>query len=1093
MVLALPACESRKADSIPAATAATDRPIFHLLDPAQTGVDFVNEVRETPEFNVITYRNFYNGGGVAAGDINNDGRPDIFFTSNQHQNKLYLNLGDLKFKDITVEAGVGGDKAWSTGVSMADINGDGWLDIYVCNSGDIHGDNKENELFINNGPAGIKNGVPSFTEKAKTYHLNNQGYSTHASFFDYDRDGDLDCYILNNSFKNPDRIELYSSMRLQPDLLGGDKLMRNDIETTGSFTDVTTAAGIYSSAIGFGLGIATGDLNEDGWPDLYISNDFFEKDYLYINNQHGGFTEELNDRLDYCSTSSMGGDIADLNGDGHPEIVSTDMLPGDNDRIKRMVVFEPFHLEDYRYRANYYYQFIQNCLHLNDGRGHFREIANFAGVAATDWSWGAMIFDFQNDGYNDIFISNGIYKDLMEGDFREFVYDQNNKQAGMGQKNLGISSQLPSTGLRNYAFVQHGDLQFKNEAVTLGLDQKTFSNGAVYADLDSDGDLDLVINNVNQASMVYENLTQQPGHAYLTVKLAGDKYNAFGIGAKVSLKTGGHTWVKENFTNRGFQSSIEPSLFFGLGSSSIIDTLSVYWPNGRTEVQYQVPANQAITLRTGDAKLVSSPVQSQEKLIFKELNAAEILPGAVHHENHYNDFNQEPLLLSMLSTQGPRILKGDINLDGLEDILLLGAKDDPDKLFRQQANGRFVQTNQTVLEKDKSFESTCGAFFDFEGDGDLDLLIGAGSNEVGLDKLAFIVRLYLNDGKGTYTVDANNIPPVLGNFATIRVTPYPDGTQDVFFGARVVPGNYGLRPQSYLVHLAKGSWSDHTPASISTLGMITDASWTDVYKDGWPELIVTGEWMPITVFRNQAGTLMDPVTVKGTIGWWQRIVADDLDGDGDQDFVVGNWGLNSKLQPSTLHPLTMQVGDFDANGKSEFIINWKAPDDSTLYPFCSKSEIMAQVPSLKKTGLKYEDFAGMTFADLFPNMDKTRMTTFTAENFNTGILWNDTDGLHFSPLPLEAQWAPVMAIAIQDFDQDGVKDILLAGNYFALKPQMGRQAAGRGLLLQGIGHQGFRPSTHAGLSLKTEVRDMVIINHRVFVANNNSACRILEY
>ncbi len=1075
----------------------SEKPVFELLSSNETGVDFINDVKETKDFNIFTYRNFYNGGGVAVGDINNDGLPDIFFTSNQNKNKLYLNKGNrngelLHFEDITEKAGVSGTKAWSTGVTMADVNGDGWLDIYVCNSGDVKGDNKENELFINN-----KNGT--FSEVAKEYNLNNQGYSTHAAFFDYDADGDLDCYILNNSFKNPSKIELYASMRETPDELGGDKLMRNDTAppapdggtTHPKFTDVTKEAGIYSSAIGFGLGVATGDLNGDNLPDLYISNDFFEKDYMYLNKGDGTFKEDLNNRIDYSSVSSMGADIADINGDGFPEIFTTDMLAADNDRLKRVIGFDPYHLEDYKYRANYHYQMIQNCLQLNNGKGFFQEIGNLAGVGATDWSWGALIFDFENDGKNDIFVSNGIYKDIMDGDFREFSENEKiPKDANGGFDFTKYTSKIPSTPLSNWAFVPTGDLQYKNQAEALGLGEKTFSNGSVYADLDNDGDLDLILNNVNQKCSIYRNNST---NNFLKIKFKGDAKNTFGIGAKVKIKVNKQLMVKENFTNRGFQSSIEPNLIFGLGDAKNIDELEVIWTNGKAEILKNIPANKTIILEQKNAHASPREIENKIAYAFDELNLEEIIPNAIHHENPYNDFNQEPLLLGMLSTQGPRILKKDVNNDGLEDILLLGAKGDADKMYFQTPNGKFTPSNLATFNKDKNFESTCAAFLDFDKDGDQDLVIGSGSNEL-LEQINYIIRLYINDGKGNFAVEPNKIPPVIGNFSTLEVADFNhDGFEDLFVGARAVPGNYGLKPKSYLLQNNSGNWLDVTQNSLSNIGMVTDASWADINGDGWQDLIVVGDWMPVQVFKNNNGILDDGISLENSSGWWQRIEPADLDGDGDLDFVVGNWGLNSKFQPTTTLPLTMQVGDFDSNGKSEFIINWKAPMDKQNFPFATKIELTMQVPSIRTKALKYADFAKMQFKDFFPNFAKESLIEYEAKELRSGIYWNEGQSFKFAALPIQAQFSPIFGISIIDYDKDGKKDIILGGNMYALKPQMGRHNASKGLVLKNSGSQNFQINLNSGLVLDGEVRDMITIGNKLFAARNNQSCKIFRF
>jgi hypothetical protein len=1056
-----------------------------------SGLDFENIVKETKDFNIFTYRNFYNGGGVGVGDINNDGLPDVYFTSNQNKNKLYLNKGNFEFEDITEKAGVGGTKAWSTGVTMVDINADGFLDIYVCNSGDIKGDNKENELFINNGNL-------TFTEKAKEYNLSNQGYSTHAAFFDYDTDGDLDCYILNNSFKNPDKIELYKSMRDIPDALGGDKLMRNDgpVNKPGTnhpvFTDVTSAAGIYSSAIGFGLGVATGDVNDDNLPDLYISNDFFERDYLHLNQGNGTFKEDLINRIDHTSVSSMGADIADINGDGFPEIFTTDMLAADNDRIKRVIGFDPYHLEDYKYRANYHYQLIQNCLQLNSGKGYFQEIANFAGVAATDWSWGALVFDFENDGKNDIFVSNGIFKDIMDGDFREFSEQEKltTDATGGGYDFTKYSDKIPITPLANWAFVNNGELQFQNQAEPLGLGEKTFSNGSVYVDLDQDGDLDLLLNNVNQKCSVYRNTSS---NNYLKVKLVGDSENRFGIGAKVKLRTNESLQVKENYTNRGFQSSIEPSLVFGLGEIGYVTELEVIWPNGKAQVLKNIKPNQTLLLEQKNAKDSPKTIVVSKSEEFKEINLEEILPGAVHHENVFNDFNQEPLLLGMLSTQGPEILKKDVNGDKLEDILLLGAKGDPDKMYIQTSSGKFLPSNKSTFERDKNFESTCAAFLDFDKDGDQDLLIGSGSNEI-LDQINYIVRLYMNDGKGNFMVDPSRIPPIIGNFSTIAVSDYNhDGFEDVFIGARAVPGNYGLKPQSYLLQNNGGQWMDVTPEALSNIGMVTDAKWGDMNGDNWDDLVLLGDWMPVQIFNNKNGNIDKSEILENCEGWWQKLDLADLDNDGDLEIIGGNWGQNSKLQASQTYPLSMQVGDFDKNNKSEFIINWKAPLDNKTFPFATKIELTSQVPSLKAKALKYSAFAPMQYKDFFPDYGESDPLNYKATELRSGVFWNDAGRFTFKPFGVQAQFAPIFGICIFDINGDKFQDIVIGGNMFALKPQVGRLNASRGLVLKNNTKQSFSVVSKSGFYVDGEIRSMVNIENKLFVARNNQACKVFRF
>jgi enediyne biosynthesis protein E4 len=1067
--------------------------LFKRLQPSETGIVFENILKIQQDFDVFRYRNFYNGGGVGIGDINNDELPDLFLTSNMGENKLYLNKGNFRFQDITASAGFKRTKVWSTGVSMVDINADGLLDIYVCNSGDIKGENRENELFINNGNL-------TFTDRAPQYGLDDKGFSTHAAFFDYDKDGDLDCYVLNNSFR-PISTLGYRNLRDKRDPTGGDKLFEN---VNGTFQDVSESAGIFGSVIGFGLGVTVGDVNQDRWPDIYVSNDFYERDYLYINNRNGTFSEQIEKYMGHISMFSMGADLADLNNDGYPEIFSTDMLPEDDNRLKTMAAFETYDVYQLRLKNGYYHQFMRNMLQHNNKDGTFSEIGELSGLSRTDWSWGALMADFDNDKHKEIFISNGIYKDVTNQDFVEFLGSSEQIRAAIDGKKIDFQQfvdKMPSVKLSNYMFTTTGNWRYSNVAEKWGLAEPSFSNGAAYGDMDNDGDLDLIVNNVNQEVFVYKNQSEeQLKNNFLKISFKGSGKNIFGLGATVRVYTNGEILSFDHMPIRGFQSSMDYNMTIGLGANSPPDSLEVTWPNERRQVLKDVPLNATLSLKETDATQLVERSTKKIRAMLDSVKFTEI----IHTENDFNDFDRDRLLYSMLSTQGPALAKGDLNNDGLEDLYVGGSVGFAGKIYMQRQGNKFTELQTDVFDLHRDAEDVASVFFDADGDRDLDLYVVSGGNEYLTQSTNVLDRLYENtgmkNGNPIYKVTDGKIPKLYQSGSCVVPADFDkDGDLDLFVGTRVTPSYYGVPCDQYLLlNDGKGAFTDVTSQvapQMKKLGMVTDATWFDYDGNGFLDLLIVGEWMPVTIFSNDGKQFTKSEDVKGlanTEGWWNRIKEADLDADGDIDFVLGNLGLNSKFQPSENSPISLYVNDFDENGSVEQIFTHQVK--GIEYPSALRQDLVKQMSSLKKQFVYYKDYAGKSVGEIFSKSLLDKATKLNFSQPHSCILLNKGPaGFELKPLPKEAQVSPVFGIEVFDFNNDKIPDLLIGGNLYRVKPEVGRYDALHGLVLQGDGRGNFLPlsSVESGLKIEGEVRHVVSFQAKdktyfAFVRNNNS-------
>lgn len=1066
---------------------------FTLLDSEKTHISFQNNLKEDAQNNLLLYEYFYNGGGVSVGDVNGDGLDDVYFTSNMESNKLYLNKGKMTFEDITVSANVAGrTEGWKTGTTMADVNGDGLLDIFVCYSGNVPPELRTKQLFINQG--NNQNGIPHFVDMAKEYGLDNTSTTTQASFFDYDLDGDLDVVLLNHNIQNLPVLNVAAAKEIlkQNDPISGTRLYRHDINANKEhhFTDVTIESNINSSPASFGLGIGVADFNHDGWQDMYISNDYSAPDYLYINNQKGGFDNQINESIDHFSQFSMGNDVADINNDGNMDIYTLDMLPEDNHRQKLLLGADNADKFDLHVNSGFGKQYMRNMLQLNVSQEslnssakklQFSEIGQLAGVSNTDWSWSALFADFDNDGWKDLYVTNGFLRDFTNLDFMKYMnnFIAENQTNMSREKVMELVSQMPSSHISNYLYRNQSNLTFQNITESCGANQQAVSSGAAYSDLDNDGDLDLVVNNINQDAFVYENTTEQT-HNFLQIELHGENFNRNGIGTKISVWSNGQLQYQEAMPTHGYQSSMSNTLHFGLGKNEKNDSIKVTWLGGKTELLKQVKLNQKVKIYEKNAKVsVSSNVPFSP--IFQEINDFDF----VHSQEESKEFKRQGLITNPLSFAGPCIAKADINKDGLEDFYIGGGTGQSGTIYLQNQNETFTPLPQSSFINDSFCYDTDAVFFDANGDNFLDLYVCSGgygnyqSNDPALQD-----RLYLNDGKGHFTKAV--LPAMLTSTSCVRVNDVNgDKKPDLFVGSRVSVGKYPIAPENYLlINNGKGVFTIQTPQLLKNIGMVSDAVWYDLDKDKINELVVVGEGMPISVFKVKKGNFIDVTNTffdENYRGFWNKILIDDFNGDGNPEMIVGNLGLNAQLKATQKEPIEIVYGDFDKNGTIDPLLF--SYNQGVSFPYLSRDELLEQLPQFRAKFTDYKSYADANSAEILNDNTFSGANKLIVNCLKTMYFSQDETGkFKEKSLPIQAQFAPIFSIAQLDYNRDGKKDLVFFGNLLHTRPKFGDYDANKGFILKNISNGNFEYAGH--LSQKGDIRSSLVIGNKLIIGQN---------